>query len=151
MIEQLYKNHSKWLSSANSLLKNKQDAEDLVQDMYIKLYHKENINSTYVYMTIRSMFLDIKKKDKNITMVDIEKVEPYLESEQININKQNYEELRQNAFKRMKPYERIILHYSYKDGLRKFSRETGISTHIIQNVRNKFKQIIWEEKEKIQD
>ena len=65
-----------------SMLPTRQDAEDLVQDMYIRIYDKSltfeqikyddnDINKYYIYLMIRNMALDkIKKRGIDISDVD---------------------------------------------------------------------------------
>lgn len=65
MLEKLYENHSKWLSIALSICRNKTQAEDYVQDMYLKLHDfKGEVRPGYVYQIIRSMFIDDKRANK---------------------------------------------------------------------------------------
>ena len=79
MLNELYKYHNEWLDIAYSFLNNKESAEDIVQDMYlrygsnelIKRDKKYVVNKYYVYLTIRSMCLDsIKKRKPDIVSVD---------------------------------------------------------------------------------
>jgi len=86
MLVELSKYHDEWLDIAYSFLNNKQDAEDIVQDMYLRYATNPNlikrdkryvVNKYYVYLTIRSICLDsIKKKKPDVKGVDyIEQME----------------------------------------------------------------------------
>ena len=70
MLEELSKNDHKWRSIAFSICKDKILADDLVQDMYIKLSEvSKSINDFYVAMTIKTLFLDhIKKSEKTVSI-----------------------------------------------------------------------------------
>ena len=79
MIERLAEYHKEWLDIAYSFLNNKEDAEDLVQEMYLRYAQKElikedaiyGVNKYYVYLTLKSMALDsIKKKKPDLVYVD---------------------------------------------------------------------------------
>lgn len=65
MLEELSKKDSKWRSYALYLTKNKADADDLVQDMYLKLFeYSKQINDFFVIITMRNLFYDNQKKKK---------------------------------------------------------------------------------------
>jgi RNA polymerase sigma-70 factor (ECF subfamily) len=82
MLEELYKFHNEWLAIARVMTATEQDAEDLVQDMYIKLhekidsverirYGKDDINRYFVYTTIRNMAMDkIRKRSADVVYID---------------------------------------------------------------------------------
>ena len=71
-----------WIRIAISFGLNKQTAEDLVQEMYIKIflklkdgtdimYDNNEINYYYIFNTLRWLFLDLKRKHKNIYKISI--------------------------------------------------------------------------------
>lgn len=65
MLEQLELKNNKWLKYALYLTKNKDDANDLVQDMYLNLADcKKQINDFFVLTTIRNMFYNNMKRKK---------------------------------------------------------------------------------------
>jgi len=80
MLKEIAKYHKEWIKVAKAFLNNKEDAEDLVQDMYIKISSYDviyddrfegGLNKMYVYMTIRNLALDsIKRRKPDLTYVD---------------------------------------------------------------------------------
>jgi RNA polymerase sigma factor (sigma-70 family) len=82
MLEELYKYHDEWLAIAVAMTSTKEDAEDLVQDMYIRLnekldsierirHGKDDVNRYFVYLTIRNLARDnLRKRRPDITYVD---------------------------------------------------------------------------------
>lgn len=65
MLQELSKKDSKWRSYALYLTKDKSTADDLVQDMYLKLHnHNKQINDFFVIITIRNLFYDQQKRKK---------------------------------------------------------------------------------------
>lgn len=87
MLEKLAENHKEWLRIAKGICGNKQDAEDLVQDMYIKIHecnkkYKE-INKWYIYRIMLNQFLNQVKKQK-IKVIQIDFIEN-LENKSDNI------------------------------------------------------------------
>lgn len=85
-IEYIYKYNSEWLKIANKYLSNKQDAEDIIQEVYIKIINKVNkgtlklsdmkykdtINKNFMYKLIKHTCIDfIRKKKQCLNYEDI--------------------------------------------------------------------------------
>ena len=79
MLEKLSKHQDLWLKMLINLGAELDEARDLVQDMYLKVYdHPDNynigygendVNKYYVYHILRSLFIDkIRKSKRNITV-----------------------------------------------------------------------------------
>lgn len=67
MIEQLALKDTFWRKTALIICKDSMLADDLVQEMYLKLYEcKKEINDFYVIITIKNLFLDHIKKNNTI-------------------------------------------------------------------------------------
>ena len=105
MLKELAKNHKLYLSWAKTLDRNY--AEDLVQDTYIRLYESgkkfEEINGGYVYFTMRSIFLNNLKKNKEILLEDFELM---------NVPQEIEEEVKKIEldFSVLKPFEKLLIH-----------------------------------------
>ena len=70
-IEELSEHDEKWRAIAFNITKDKTTADDLVQDMYLKLMDKDKeLNSYYVTQTLQSIFLDEKKLNKTVGLFD---------------------------------------------------------------------------------
>ena len=78
--------HKDWKYIVQSFGCNTDTAEDLVQEMYIKLqrkldegldisYEDDDFNYSYVFKTLRTLFLDLKRKEKKVTFVNIEDIQ----------------------------------------------------------------------------
>lgn len=71
MIEQLALKDTLWRKIALKICKDKMLSDDLVNDMYLKLYDcKKEINDFYVIRTIRNLFLDHIKQN-NLVSIDL--------------------------------------------------------------------------------
>ena len=70
MLHQLAKKDSKWREIALKICKDKMLADDIVQEMYLKLANnKKQINDFYVIIVIRNLFIDhIKKQSANVSI-----------------------------------------------------------------------------------
>lgn len=71
MLEQLAKRDKEWFKFALYICKDEDLAKDLVQDMYLKLYNKK-VNTSYVLITIKHLFLDHIKKYGRLTDFDFD-------------------------------------------------------------------------------
>ena len=73
MLTELSKNHSKWLSFALKICGNEEQANDLTQEMYLKVYaaQPDKICNGYIYRIIANLFNDTHRK-KNIVTVSID-------------------------------------------------------------------------------
>ena len=72
-IDELAKYDSKWRTIALNITADKSAADDLVQDMYLKLMDVDKeINDYYVTMTLESIFIDEWRKGRTVSLtVDI--------------------------------------------------------------------------------
>jgi len=76
MIAFLYENDKLWQKYALKICGDHETAKDVVQEMYIKLNHKTELNCAYVYMTLLTLFYDIKRKPKTVYLDDLEYLHP---------------------------------------------------------------------------
>jgi len=152
MLDKIVLKHDKWLKVALSICKCKDAANDLVQDMYIKMHQvNKEVDDGYIYSVLRSIFIESKRKKKRIYkrnqryefLLKPEEEEAE-ETDTFLLQKKSYE----NAYKSLEKYERVIIHFSSKMGLREFSRKSGISISLVQKTKNKLKKLIWEESKK---
>jgi DNA-directed RNA polymerase specialized sigma24 family protein len=84
-IELLYNKHKTWIQIVKSFGCNNSIAEDIVQEMYIKIilkikkgldikYNENEINYFYIFRTLNSLYIDLKRKNKNIYKINIENI-----------------------------------------------------------------------------
>ena len=81
----LYQDHRKWINIVKNFGCNNTTAQDIVSEMYIKIqkliergtnimFDENTINYYYIFRTLNSLFIDLKRKEKNINNVDIESI-----------------------------------------------------------------------------
>ena len=158
VLELLAKKHNDWINVCKSFGASKEVAEDVVQDMYIKLhywsqkndrslmYNKDEVNYYFVFKALRSIYLDNSKQEsKTFTP----------ETEDIFTNQSNEEDIEyqdmcleiEDRLSSMYWYDRKIFELVY---IKKISRlqlaeMTGISYHSIKRTVKKVKNLIrWE-------
>ena len=101
ILDILSKRHTEWLIMAKSFKLDNNDANELVQNMYLRMYdytkdvkrimyNEKEINTFYIYITLRNLyyskFTNYKKKNKTVLFSDIDK-----ENFKYIINKMSYD------------------------------------------------------------
>jgi DNA-directed RNA polymerase specialized sigma24 family protein len=135
ILEELAKKDAQWRKMAFQICKDKDLADELVQEMYLKLYQNTNlIKEGYIYTVLRNLFYDYTKTQKdiiidfsNIEIEDTEYIEPV-----------DYFQL----MKGLTWYERTMFELSTLVGQRELSRQTGIHLQTIHRVNKMVKSKI---------
>lgn len=169
MWEILTKRHKEWISMAVSICKDVHLANDIVQDMYLrlnryidnpeKIIKDGEVNSYFIYITLRNLFYDAKKSQKTEISKD------YSNAESINIlsylaevpeeTKENdlMEEAYFNIFEAIDKevstwhwYDQKLfkLYYYTNQSLRDIASDTKISLTSIYNSCKNYRRIIEE-------
>ena len=133
MIEELAKNDSLWRSYALKICNNKDLADDLVGDMYIKLHNStKELNRSYVYRTLKTLFLDEVKRLNKENKVSIESLY-YLESEEITKDKHL-----QQCLDQLKWFDKEILLLTHNGhSLRVNEKLSGVYYGVLNYHKNK--------------
>lgn len=147
MLTTLAKKDKVWRKLAYNLTKNKQQADDLVQDMYLKLANEtKQLNDYYVYLTIKHLFYHSKRGINTISIEDIQHLqidETTITEERIFIDKQ---------LNKLPLFKREILLLTHEKSLRDCEKEVGISYGVFNYHKNKilpeFKNIVDEATER---
>lgn len=176
VIDILAKQNKTWISYVISMGCNKETANDIVQEMYFKIndylnntnksiFYKDTneINYFFVYVTLRNMLHDLRRKEKNVHFVEVKNIneidEEYQELDNDQYNKlrvieeyvinQNYldlceDEIFYDAKKFGDYYKRKIFEEVYIKGksISKFSRDSGISYYSVYNTIKNIKKEI---------
>jgi len=147
------KKHKTWIDIVMTFGCNKRTAEDLTQEMYIKIQLKlengldimynDDINYYYIFKTLRTLFLDLKRKGKNIKVIPIDHV--HLTDSDINFE-ESYEKVK-NALKKMYWYDRKVFEIINEgESIAEFSRKSYIQYYSLYNtykkVKNKLKKLL---------
>ena len=152
ILELAFKRHKNWIEIVESFGCNKDTAEDLVQEMYIKLdriassgtdlMYKDDINYFYVFKMLSSMFLDLKRKEGRSIILNLDE----LPDGTIDQDMTNYEEKYDTIMTAMDElywYDRKVYEI-IDDGLSisELSRKTKISYYSLYNTFNKVKKFL---------
>lgn len=132
MIEQLAQRDSDWRQMAFKITKDKDLADNIVQEMYLKAHTFKNINNSYIYTVLRNLFYD-SLKTKEILIDDFTRFE-IIEDEYITLPE--FDELAKN----LTWYERTMFIKATEYGQRPFSRQTGIHLQTIHRINKLVKE-----------
>ena len=132
IIHELAKKDAQWRKMALQICKSKYVADELVQNMYIKLSERTiPVSDGYIFVTLRSLFYD-SLKNTDILIDDFSKFE--VEDEEYNEGV-DYDELSKD----LTWYERTLFEQSTLIGQRELSRQTGIHIQTIHRVNKMVK------------
>lgn len=164
LIDILAEKHNDWVNMAKSFGISKEDANELVQQMYIRitdyvvdvkriLFNESEINTYYIYVTLRNLYLskyhlgkkntvyldDVKHSDS-----DFIEIPDGVENQKLHFD-EIFEKI-ENITKDWYWYDKKIfnIHFYNEMSMRKISRETKISLSSIFNTLSNVKKKIRE-------
>jgi len=147
LLSKIFKKHRIWIDIVSSFGCNKDTAEDIVQEMYIKIQknlnngldinYDDDYNYYYIFKTLKSMFLDLKRKESKVFIFNIDDQPSYFN----HINDVNYQE----AYKKVQTELDKLYWYDKKvyqllegnESVAKLSRKTNIPYHSLYNTYRK--------------
>jgi len=140
MLKELAKKDAQWRKMAFQICKDKDLADELVQEMYLKLYQNTNlIKEGYIYTVLRNLFYDYAKQQKDI-LIDFSNIEILDDGDYIEPI--DYKAL----IKGLTWYERTMFELSTLVGQRELSRQTGIHIQTIHRINKMVKSKIYGKK-----
>jgi len=164
-LEILSLNHKKWIEIVKSMGCNPSEAEDVVQDAYIRMhkyisngtdvsYNNDDVNTWYFYLTLRSVYFG--SKDKKIVSnfsdefnVDLiyDTVSDKYDELMMSKNNCDFDELIEKIFKEVNSWDfyhknMFIAYFTTDSSLRNISSKTNIGVNSIYNSTKKYREII---------
>ena len=130
----IHKKHQTWIDIVKSFGCTQETSEDIVQEMYIKIHkylekggssimYNDEINYYFIFKTLNSIFIDIKRKGKGIVIVPIDD----LQIENLDINYIRSFDKVQGKLKTMFWYYRRIFEIiNSGESVAEFSRKSNI-------------------------
>jgi len=132
IIHELAKKDAQWRKMALQICKNKDLADELTQNMYIKLSDRTTmVFDGYIFVTLRSLFYD-SLKNNDILIDDFSKFE--VEDEEY-CEGVDYSEISKD----LTWYEKTMFEQSTLLGQRELSRQTGIHIQTIHRINKMVK------------
>lgn len=139
MIESLAKKDKHWRDVAYNICGDKTLADDIVNDMYIRVHDQQpaKISDGYIYTIMRNLFIDQTRSRSKISFTDFSNVEVQEQEQTI------YPDI-EPILQTLSWYERTIFKHAVEIGQREFSRRTDIHIQTIHRVTNSVKKKIWQ-------
>ena len=158
------KKHDTWVDIVCTFGCTRVVAEDITQEMYIKIFlqlqkgtldimYNDEINYYYIFKTLKSLFIDLKRKSKNIKMVSIDDpiklhivTDLNLDVEnQVNFNEAN--ERIEKELSQMYWYDRKVFEIiNGGESIADFSRKSKIKYYALyftyKKVKDKLKKLL---------
>ncbi len=142
------KKHKTWIEIVTSFGCPSETSEDIVQEMYIKIHKKltngldimynDEVNYYYIFKTLRTLFYDLKRKEKNITIINIEDVD--IDKSISDIDYDKAYAIIKNELDNMFWYDRKVFEIiNSGESIAEFSRKSYIQYYSLYNTYNKVK------------
>ncbi len=142
------KKHKTWIEIVTSFGCPAETSEDIVQEMYIKIHkklnkgldimYKDEVNYYYIFKTLRTLFYDLKRKEKNITIINIEDVD--IDKSISDIDYDKAYAIIKNELDNMFWYDRKVFEIiNSGESIAEFSRKSYIQYYSLYNTYNKVK------------
>ena len=123
VLEKLYQKHETWLDIVQSFRVNKDTAKDIVSEMYINvhnhvqngnsiIYENDEINYYFIFVTLRNLVYDLKRKEKKVQFEQI----TYLQSEVEDPKDKKYEYL--DEYEKLKTITQWLEHPDFLELLK---------------------------------
>ena len=156
-LSDIFKKHNIWIDIVCTFGCNKETAEDIVQEMYIKIdkkiknglnidFGKNDYNYYYIFKTLKSLFLDLKRKESKITIVDIDKVNNYIHNYENRCYDIVYNEIKMELDKMYWYDKKVYELIDSGESIASLSRKSGIPYYSLYNtykkVRHKLKKLL---------
>ena len=156
------KKHKDWVNITSSFGCTRVIAEDIVQEMYIKIqlllqkgtlnimFSDNEVNHYYIFKTLKTLYIDFRRKGKNITIVHLDEHisnfgHNYCNHSDVNFD-ESYEIIKE-ALSKMQWYDRRIFEIiNGGESVADFSRKSKINYYTLyftyKKVKEKLKKLI---------
>jgi DNA-directed RNA polymerase specialized sigma24 family protein len=147
------KKHKDWIKIVQTFGCNKDTAEDLVQEMYIKMsliiakgtnimYTDKEINHFYIFRTLRSLFLDLTRKQGKVILIEFDSLNHSLNTEELVDFEESYNKFLNNLDE-LHWYDKKVYEYiDAGESIAALSEKTKISYYSLYNTYRKVKKIL---------
>ena len=155
-LQKIAEKHNDWLRVVKSFGCEGDKCEDIVQEMYLKantlinsgtdISYGEDINHFYIYRILRSLFIDLCRKEAKVTKVNIEHLERFVEEEEIKEYKDIEGKMKEldTLVDKLYWYDAKVwrLIAEEKMSIAQLSKESGISYYSLYNTYKNVKSLI---------
>ena len=154
MLQKIYKDHKKWINTTKRMGCTQEEAEDIVGEMYciigkmlnngLDISYGDEVNYYYIYMTLRTTFLQMKNKQSKMNNVSLDNALELEDGEYIDFESEN--EKVEEALDKMHWYDKKVYNMLQDEySIRELSKKTNITYHSLYNTFRKVKEQLKEE------
>ena len=156
-LEKIAQKHKDWLRIVKSFGCEGDKCEDIVQEMYIKVHtlisngtdisYGDEINHFYIYRILRSLFIDLCRKEAKITKVNVEYLEKFVEEEEVKQYKDIEGKMKEldSVLDKIYWYDKKVFDLiSGGMSIAELSKNSGISYYSLHNTYKNVKNLIKE-------
>lgn len=154
-LEKIAEKHDDWHRIVLSFGCKESIAEDIVQEMYIRIHtyitkgvdisFDDDVNHMYIYRTLRSLYIELHRKEKNIIKTNIDNLAEYIDENE-SLTKgdvcnamQQMDSLLDKTFW----YDRTVFEIiSSGTSIAELSRKTNITYYSLYFTHKRVKQLI---------
>jgi len=154
-LQKIASKHNDWVRIVKSFGCEGDKCEDIVQEMYLKAHtlisngtdisFGDEINHFYIYRVLRSLFIDLCRKEAKITKVNIEYLEKFVEEEEVKEYKDIEGKMKQldSVLDEVYWYDRKVFDLiSSGMSIAELSKKTNISYYSLYNTYKNVKTLI---------
>jgi len=154
-LEKIASKHKDWVRIVKSFGCEGSKCEDIVQEMYIKIHtlivkgidisYEDDINHFYIYRILRSLFIDLCRKEAKITKVNIDYLEKFIQEEEVTNDKDILGKMQQldTLLDKVYWYDRKVFDLvSEGMSIAELSKKSGISYYSLYNTYKNVKSLI---------
>lgn len=151
VLEIIFKKHQDWCDIVESFGVNPDTAEDIVMEMYIKIdrlvkagtdimYNEQEVNYYYVYRTLQTLFLDLKRKEKKVEVLGLEEITKEIQQD-LHIDYQVLYDKLNKEMESLYWYDRKVFEIiDSGESFQSLSDKTNISYYSLYNTYRKVKK-----------
>ena len=152
-LEKLASKHHIWVRTVKSFGCKGYLCEDVVQEAYLKINtllnkglditYEDDINYFYMYRTLKSLFLDLCRKESKIQKVNVEYLEKFVQEEEIKEYKDIEGKMRKlnTLLDKMYWYDAKVFDIiNSGESIAELSRKSGIQYYSLYNTYRKVKK-----------
>jgi tetrahydromethanopterin S-methyltransferase subunit G len=149
MLQKIFKDHKKWINTTKRMGCIQEEAEDIVGEMYciigkmlnngLDISYGDEVNYYYIYMTLRTSFLQMKNKQNKMNNVSLDFALELEDGEYIDFESEN--EKVEQSLEKMHWYDKKVYNMLQDEcSIRELSEKTNISYHSLYNTFRKVKE-----------
>ena len=156
-LQKIAQKHNDWVRIVKSFGCEGDKCEDIVQEMYIKIHtlivkgidisYEDDINHFYIYRILRSLFIDLCRKEAKITKVNVDYLEKFVEEEEVKEYKDIEGKMKELDTLLDKVYwydKKVFDLISNGMSIAELSKKTSISYYSLYNTYKNVKTLIKE-------